>query len=353
MNLNFVLILVVTLLSLIESLVSPQRIAAEVLTWADRVIGEGSQVSEKSVAASYPSEVRQTKIPRIGILSSGSGNPGINAFRAGLRELGWVEGKNIAIDYRWGKGDEDRVPGLAAELIRSKVDVIVATTFRGARAAQQLTKNIPIVATFVGTGLVKSLAHPEGNITGLSFMSPELGGKRLELLKEVSSKSSRIAVLANVVDPDRDASIKEIDAVARSLGVQLQILNVKRTNEIENAFASMVREKLGALTVLTQATFVLNRRRIVELAVKNRLPAIYPDSRFMAAGGLMSYGPNNAELYRRAAYFVDRILKGAKPAELPVEQPTKFEFVINLKTAKQIGLTIPPKVLTWTDRVIE
>ena len=184
-------------------------------------------------------------------------------------------------------------------------------------------------------------------------MSPELGGKRLELLKEVLPKSSRVAALAHVVDPARDASIKEIDAVARSLGVRLQVLNVKKADEIENAFASMVREKLGALTVLTQATFVLNRRRIIELAVKNRLPAIYPDSRFTDAGGLMSYGPNNAELYRRAAYFVDRILKSAKPAELPVEQPTKFEFVINLKTAKQVGLTIPPKVLTWTDRVIE
>jgi putative tryptophan/tyrosine transport system substrate-binding protein len=293
------------------------------------------------------------KIPRIGILNIGTGNPSIDVFRKGLHELGWVEGQNMAIEYRWAGGNEERLPALAAQLVHANVDVIVTTSSRGARAAQQLTKNIPVIATFVEPGLVKSLAHPEGNVTGLSFMSPELGGKRLELLKEIIPGISRVAVLANVVDPTREASIKEIDAVARSLGVQLQILNVKKPDEIENAFASMVRRKVRALTVLTPAMFVLNRAGIISLAAKSRLPVMYPDSRFTDAGGLMSYGPNNAELYRRAAYFVDRILKGAKPAELPVERPTKFEFVINLKTAEQIGLTIQPQVLMWADRVIE
>jgi putative ABC transport system substrate-binding protein len=295
------------------------------------------------------------KIPRIGILSPGSGSPSIDAFRQGLHELGWVEGQNIAIEYRFADGNEERLPALAAQLVHANVDIIVATSPRGTSAARQLTKNIPIVATFFGAGLTKldHLDHPGGNVTGLYFMSPELGGKRLELLKEIIPKISRVAVLANVGNVDRERSIKEIDAVARSLGVRLQILNVMKAEEIKNAFASMVRGKVGALTVLTQAMFVLNRAGIVELAAKRRLPVMYPDSRFTDVGGLMSYGPNNAELYRRAAYFVDRILKGAKPADLPVEQPTKFELIINLKTAKQLNLTIPPKVLTWADRVIE
>ena len=184
-------------------------------------------------------------------------------------------------------------------------------------------------------------------------MPQELGGKRLELLKEIISEISRVAILANMVDPTQVKPIKEIDAIARSLSVQIQILNVKKPDEIENAFASMVREKADALSVLTSSMFTLNRAEIVKRARKSRLPAIYPDSRFTDAGGLVSYGPNDAELYRRAAYFVDRILKGAKPADLPVEQPTKFELVINLKTAKQTGVTIPPKVLMWADRVIE
>ena len=292
------------------------------------------------------------KIPRIGILNIASRNPALDAFRQGLHEFGWVEGQNIAIEYRFADGNEDRLPALAAQLVRANVDIIVSTSPRGTRAARQVTKNIPIVATFVGTGLAKSLDHPRGNVTGLYFMPPELGGKRLELLKEIIPKISRVAVLANVGDVDGEPSIKEIDAVARSLGVHLQILNVKKSDEIENAFVSM-RGKVGALTILTQGMFVLNRTGIIGLAAKSRLPVMYPDNRFTDVGGLVSYGPNNAELYRRAAYFVDRILKGAKPAELPVEQPTKFELVVNLKTAKQIGLAIPSKVLMWADRVIE
>jgi len=330
-------------------------IPAKVLTWADRVINDGGQIPEKSSATTYSSNLPQSaKIPRIGILSPGRGNPSLDAFRQGLHEHGWVEGQNIAIEYRFADGNEERLPALAAQLVHANVDIIVSTSPRATFAARQLTKNIPIVATFFGPGIM-NLDHPGRNVTGLSAMPLELGGKRLDLLKAIIPRISRVAVLANVadVDPTQEKSIREIEAVARSLRVQLQILNVNRPDEIENAFASMVRGKVAALTVLTQGMFVSNRIRIIELAAKSRLPAMYPDSRFTDAGGLISYGPNNAELYRRAAYFVDRILKGAKPAELPVEQPTKFEFVVNLKTAKQIGLTFPPKVLTWADRVIE
>src|SRR5215471_305345 len=294
------------------------------------------------------------KVPRISVLSPATRNPAIDAFLKGLRELGWVEGQNIAIEYRFGDGNEDRLPALAAQLVNANVNIIVSTDPRGTWAARQLTKNIPIVETFIGRKRVE-LAHPQRDVTGVSSMPRELGGKRLELLKEIIPKISRVAVLSNIIGSNaaQDPSIKEIDAVERSLGVQIQILNVKKPEEIENAFASMVRGKVGGLTVLTQGMFVLKRAQVVELTAKSRLPAMYPDSRFTDAGGLVSYGPNNIERYHRAAYFVDRILKGAKPADLPVEQPTKFELVINLKTAKQIGLTIPSKVLMWADRVIE
>jgi len=305
------------------------------------------------LASPYPTHAQQParKVPRIGILSVGTA-PSIGAFLQGLHELGWVEGQNIAIVYRSAGGNEERLSVVAAQLVGAHVDIIVATSSRGTVAVRQVTKGIPIVATFVGERLV-NLDHPRENVTGVSSMPRELGGKRLELLKEIMPRISRVAVLANVPNVDREPSIEKIDAVAHSLGVQLQIINVKKPGEIKNAFASMVREKAAGVTVLTQGMFVLNRAEIVELARKSRLPAMYPDSRFTDSGGLVSYGPNSAELSRRAAYFVDRILKGAKVADLPVEQPTKFEFVINLKTAKQIGLTIPSKVLTWADRVIE
>lgn len=282
------------------------------------------------------------KIPRIGILIIATRNPAIEAFREGLGDLGWVEGKNIAIEYRSGDGNEDRLPLLAAQLVHANVDIIVSTSSQGTVAARQVTKNIPIVATTVGQR-GGNLNYPEGNVTGLSFMPSELGGKRLELLKEIIPGISRVAVLAKGVDPTQNEPIKEMDAVARSLSVQIRILNVKKADEIENAFVSMVREKADALSVLTQAMFVNNRAEIAKLARKFRLPAIYPDSRYTNSGGLMSYGPNNDAIYRRAAYFVDRILRGAKPADLPVEQPTKLELVINLKTARQLGLTIPPR----------
>jgi putative ABC transport system substrate-binding protein len=308
------------------------------------------------LALSFPAHAQQPakKIPRIGILTIASRNPALDAFRQALRELGWVEEQNIAIEYRFADGNEDRLPALAAQLVHANVDIIVSTSSRATLAARQLTKNIPIVETFVGRKRVE-LAHPGRNVTGVSSMPRELGGKRLELLKEIIPKISRVAVLSNIIgsNADQDPSIKDINAVARSLGVQIQTLNVTKPEEIENALASMVRGKAGALSVHTQAMFVLNRARIIKLAAKSRLPTMYPDSRFTDAGGLMSFGPNIAERYHRAAYFVDRILKGARPADLPVEQPMKFELVINLKTAKQTGVTIPPKVLMWADRVIE
>jgi ABC-type uncharacterized transport system substrate-binding protein len=315
-------------------------------------------------ALSIPPHAQQPKkIPRIGILYPGSGDPlrmarrGTDAFRQDLHELGWVDGENIVLEYRWANENEDRLSMLAAELLSMNIDIIVATSAQGARAAQRLTKTTPIVAIVmadpVGMGLVKSLGQPAGNLTGLSIMGPELAGKRLELLKELTPRISRVAVLANVGNVDRETSIKEIESVARSSSVQLQILNVKKPDEIENAFAAMVREKAAALTVLTQNIFFRNRTRIVELAAKSRMPTMYPRGGYVEAGGLISYGPDRRAYHRRAAYFVDRILRGAKPAELPVEQPTRFELVINLKAARALELKIPAHILMEADRVIE
>jgi len=310
------------------------------------------------LALSFQADARQPKkIHRIGILSPGSSSGDIDAFRQVLREFGYVEGQNVTFEYRWAGGNEDRLPALAAELLHINVDLIVAATPRAALAAQRLTSTTPIVTPVIPGagvyGLVESLYRPGGNVTGMSFMSPELGGKRLELLKEIVPAVSRVAVLANVGNIDRETSFKKIAAVARSLSVQLHIVNVMTPDEIENAFSTMLRVKAHALTVLTQGMFVLNRMRIVELAAKCRLPAIYHRKEFVKDGGLMSYGPNHTDLYRRAAHYVDKILKGAKPADLPVEQPTKFEFVINLNAAKEIGVTIPPDMLMWADKVIK
>jgi putative tryptophan/tyrosine transport system substrate-binding protein len=306
------------------------------------------------LTVSFPVGAQQPKkIPRIGFLNvGGRSNLSIDAFRQGLREFGWVEGQNIAIEYQWGDGNDDRLPALAAQLVDATVDIIVSTSPRATFAVRQLTKSIPIVETFVGP-LRVNLAHPDRNVTGVSSMPRELGGKRLEVLNEIIPRIHRVAVLANGVGAAQEALIEEVNAVARFLGVQIQILNVKKAEEIKNAFTAMARGRAGAVIVSTQGMLVLNRTMIVELAAKNRVPAMYPDSRFTDAGGLMSYGPNSAEMYHRAAYFVDRILKGSKPEDLPVEQPTKFELVINLKAAKEIGLTIPTEVLMWADRVIK
>jgi putative ABC transport system substrate-binding protein len=311
------------------------------------------------LALSFPAAAQQQakKIPRIGVASPGRGNPNLDAFLQGLHKLGWVDGQNIVIEYRWAKGNEERLFEHVAELVRINVDIIVAPTVRAADAARKLTKTIPIVVTVIPgpsqNGLVQSLGQPGGNVTGLSNMSTELSGKRLELLKEISPKISRVAVLANWSNVGRPEWIKEIKAVAPSLSVQLQMLNVKKPEEIANAFSAAVRGKAEAVTVGSHVMFVQNRTRIVELAAKYRLPAMYIRSEFVEAGGLMSYGPDNTDLYRQAAIYVDKILKGIKPSDLPVEQPTKFELVINLKTAKTLGLEIPSNVLMWADRVIE
>ena len=308
-------------------------------------------ISVFSVGAQQPE-----KTPRIGYLNIGSEVGQVpESFLQGLRDLGYVEGKNIIIEYR---GDaqrrEDRLPELAADLVRLKVDVIVALSPPAARAAQNATKTIPIVIRSTGdpvkAGFVSSLAHPGGNITGVTSISSELYGKRLELLKEVIPRLSRVAVLRN---PDRSASdFKEMERAARTLGLQLQSVEVRGPNDFENAFRAARKARAQALITIRTPLINNQRKEVAHLAIKSRLPAIYDENQYVEADGLMSYGTNLADLQRHAAVFVDKILKGRKPADLPVEQPTKFEFIINLKVAKQIGLTIPPNVLARADRVI-
>ena len=304
---------------------------------------------------------RAGKMPRIGLLMSGSPAttaPFTDAFRQGLRELGYMEGKNIALEIRSAEGKRNPLPDIAAELVRLKVDVLVSGGGGSAtRALSQATKTIPIVMTAgsdpVAAGFVTSLARPGGNITGLTIGGPELNGKRLELLKEAVPKLSRVAVLGNPDGATYGSQMTEIEGAARALGLKLQRVELRESSDLENVFSAMTRGRAGALLGLNSPEFSFHRRRIAELAVKNRLPAVYVDSEFANDGGLMSYGPHYADLYRRAATYVDKILKGAKPGDLPVEQPIKFELVINLKTAKQIGLTIPPNVLARADRVIK
>jgi len=298
------------------------------------------------------------KVPRIGYLSPVvlSDLYSREAFEQGLRGLGYVIGKNILIEYRYSEGKVERLPELAEELVRLKVDVFVTIGTPAAQAAKTATTTIPIVMGLtsdpVGAGLVASLARPGGNVTGLSTVSLDLSGKRLELLKETIPKVSRIAVLYDPNDPAKIVEFKETEVAARPLGVQLQSLEVRSLDEFEAAFKGAIRAKVGSVLVLPTGLSNSHRKRIAELAAKNRLPTMWATSQLMDAGGLMSYGPDYGDLYRRAATYVDKILKGRKPAELPVEQPTKFEFIINLKTAKQIGLTIPPNVLARADRVI-
>jgi putative tryptophan/tyrosine transport system substrate-binding protein len=299
------------------------------------------------------------KIPRIGYL--GAASPSTNAgrreaFQQGLRELGYVDGKNIVIEWRSAEGKLDRLPALAAELVRLKVDVIVTGGGSGTRSAKEATKTIPIVMAQVpdpvGDGFVASLARPGGNITGLSALGPELSGKRLELLKETVPKLSRMAVLGTSTPPGNAQQLREVELAAEALKVKLQFLAVLDAKDIETAFRAASNGHAEGVLVLSASIFVSRRTQVLDLAQKSRLPAIYYSPEFVEAGGLMSYGVNDTDLYRRAATYVDKILKGAKPADLPVEQPTKFEFVINLKTAKQIGLTIPPNVLARANKVI-
>jgi putative ABC transport system substrate-binding protein len=300
------------------------------------------------------------KIRRIGVLTPRSPSDSAlwhHAFQQGLHDLGWVEGKNISIEYRYAKGKRDHLPDLAADLLRLNVEVVVVVSVYAARAVQQANKAIPIVmasaADPVQLGLVASLARPGGNITGLSEITPEMAGKRLELLKEMVPKLSRVAVLW---DPGNDASAlswKEIQSPASQLGLRLHSLEARSPKDFDKAFESATRARAGALAVMPAQLFGANLKRIADLAAKNRLPSIWHLSEFVDSGGLAAYGPDRSDQFRRAAYFVDKILKGAKPAELPVEQPVKFEFVVNLKAAKQIGLTIPPNVLARADRVIK
>jgi putative tryptophan/tyrosine transport system substrate-binding protein len=301
-----------------------------------------------------------TKARRIGYLTGVS--PSTNsarheAFRQGLRELGYVEGKNIVIEWRSAEGKFDRLPALAAELVRLKVDIIVTGGGATTRAVKEATTTIPIVMAQdgdpVGNGFVASLARPGGNITGLSSLAPELSGKRLELLKEIIPKLSRVAVFGSSTSPGNAQSLREVELAARAFKVQLQYLDVLDPKDIETAFRAASKERAEA--VLALPSFLLNsqRKQVVDLAVKSRLPAIYDRREFVNDGGLICYGTNFTDLSHRAATYVDKILKGSKPADLPVEQPTKFELVINLKAAKRIGLTIPPNVLGRADKVIK
>jgi putative ABC transport system substrate-binding protein len=313
-------------------------------------------------ALSFPADAQQAKkVVRIGILLPGTEAATVHligAFRQGLRELGYKEGQDIILERRYGESKFERLSDLAAELVQLKVDIIVTTTDPAIQAAKQHTETIPIVmgnsSDPVGTGFIVSLARPGGNITGFTATSPELNGKRLELFKEAIPKISRVAFLWN---PDVAAATldhKETETAARLLKLHFQSVEVRHVEDIDSALAALTKERANAL-ILPGGNPVLysSRSRIVEFAAKRRLPAMYANAEFVDAGGLMSYGANTADLFRRAATYVDKILKGAKPADLPVEVPTKFEFVINLKTAKQIGLTIPQSVLYRADKVIK
>jgi putative ABC transport system substrate-binding protein len=319
------------------------------------VLGAGALAWAGAVRAQAPPTVR-----RIGVLSGFSPSvdaPSYQELLLALRHLGWVEGKNISIEYRYADGSHGRLPDLAADLVRLKVDVIVTTATSDALAAQKATRAIPIVMVAAGdpvaNGLVESLARPGGNVTGLSQTLQELGGKRLELLKEMVPKLSRVAVLWNPQSASATLNWKENQQPARQLGIQLHSLEVRSPNELDKAFEAATRAGAGALAILPDPVISTNLKRIVDFAAKSRLPSIYQWSEFADVGGLVTYGTDRADLFRPAATYVDKILKGTKPGDLPVEQPTKVELVVNLKTAKALGITIPPSVLVRADRVIE
>ncbi len=300
-----------------------------------------------------------TQTPRIGYLSAtplSAVASRVEAFRQGLRELGYVEGKNIVIEWRSAEGKADPLPALAAELVRLKVDIIITAGPISNRAAKAATVTIPIVMAFdndpIGNGFVASLARPGGNVTGLSTLAPEISGKQLELLKEIVPRLTRVAVLGTSTNPGNTQSLRETELAAGGVGVKLQYLDVLNPKDIQAAFQGASKVRAQAVLVLAGTIFNSHRTQVVELAAKSRLPAIYPYLEYVQDGGLMTYSVSFTDLFRRAATYVDKILKGAKPADLPIEQPTKFELIINLKNAKQIGLTIPPNVLARADRVI-
>jgi ABC-type uncharacterized transport system substrate-binding protein len=305
---------------------------------------------------------QMAKVARIGYLGTNrAANPQLHeAFRQGLRDLGYVEGRNLVIEYRDAEGKVERLPALAPELVALNVDVIVAPGTPQALAAKQATRTIPIVFTAAGDpvtdGLVTSLARPGGNVTGLATLSPELVGKNLEQLKQAVPGVSRVAILwqpGGMGERTENDMLKGVEVTARALGMRPQLIEARGPADFDRAFSEMTRARAGTLTVVGSSMFVSERRRLVDLAAKHRLPAMYAQRAYVDAGGLMSYGPDVADLFRRAATYVDKILKGAKPGDLPVEQPTKFELVINLKTAKALGLTIPPSLLQRADQVIE
>jgi len=312
-------------------------------------------------ALCHRAEAEQSvKLPRIGLLISARpsiASPRIQALQRGLRDLGYVEGKNIILEYRYAEGNVESVSDLAADLVRRKVDIIVTDTSNATQAAKNATKIIPIVFTTandpVGDGQVDSLARPGGNLTGLSILALDLNGKRLELLKEAFPNILRVGFLTRIGTASGEQRFDEAKTAAKALGLQLQYIGAKGADDLENAFDMAKRAGTQAL-LAHPSTFVgTNRTRIIDLSIKNRLPVIYGSGEFAEAGALMSYGPDIVDNYRRAGTYVDKILKGAKPADLPVEQPTKFELVINLKTAKQMGVIIPPNVLARADRVIK
>jgi ABC-type uncharacterized transport system substrate-binding protein len=310
------------------------------------------------LAAPLATEAQQArKVYRIGVLAN-EPSPMWDAFRQRLKELGYVEGQNIVFEYRWAAGQVERFPGLAAELVGLKVDVIVTVGNAATGALKHATATVPIVMATsgdpVGAGLVTSLAHPGGNVTALTVVAGrDIGGKQLELLKEVVPKFARVAYLFDAANPGSLLTQKELEAAARALGVGLRLTGIRNENDLEAAFTAITKERVGALLVAAGPFETIHRRRIVDLAASSRLPAMYGARWFVDDGGLISYGVSLLDNFRRAATYVDKILKGAKPADLPVEQPTKFELVINLKTAKALGLTIPPSLLVRADEVIQ
>jgi putative ABC transport system substrate-binding protein len=302
-------------------------------------------------------QAQQTgKLPRVGVLFiGGRDQPHLQAFKQGLRERGYVEGKNLVLEYRYAEGQQNRLAALAAELVREKVDVIVTTASVSALAARKATQTIPIVMTSgnpLELGLAKSLAHPGGTITGLTVMLSDLSGKRLEILKETLPRMTRVAVIWAPDDRETAIGFDETAAAAKAFSLRLHAAPIQTANDLAQVFAEIAKANDEGLAVVLSPLSTLHSKRIVELAAKHRVPGIYPTRQFAEEGGLMAYGPLIGDLYRRAATYVDKILKGAKPADLPVEQPMKFEFIVNLKSAKQIGVTVPPNVLVRADRVI-
>ena len=323
-----------------------------VLALAVRIVGAPS--------ASDAQEAKAGKIARIGRLSPLSAEtdtPNLEAFRKGLRELGWVEGRHFTIETRFADGQSDRLPGLAAELVQRRVDVFLTGSTPGALAAKQATGTIPIVMVTTGDpvrgGLVASLRRPGGNVTGVTALGQVLNVKRLEMIKEALPGVTRVAVLANPGSPYTARFLAEKDSAAATLGLQVRVHEARDPGTFDRAFASIAADRAGALMVLADANLITNRRRIVDLAAKARLPAIYGEREFVDVGGLMFYGAGLAAMYRHAAVHVDKVLKGAKPADLPIEQPTKLELVVNLKTARTLGLTIPPSILARADHIVE